>query len=161
MAPRRAAEPAGRWQPPDTSRSPAAFDEQDVTVGSDPLAGVPGALEHLPAPGLAVTAVVLLSGSGPQDHDETIGRNKQLKDLALGLTSRGVAAAAVLRFDKLTSTPPLMGGVPAVRLMPRCRLVPAAPAGAGGLRGRGPRAPGQAQGPPWWPVPGRGCSAQR
>src|SRR4029077_4247961 len=44
-------------------------------------------------------AVVLLGGSGPQDRDETIGRNKPLKDLAWGLASRGVG---VLRFDKVT-----------------------------------------------------------
>jgi uncharacterized protein len=47
--------------------------------------------------------VVLLSGSGPQDRDETIGRNKPLKDLAWGLASAGVA---VLRFDKVTHAHP-------------------------------------------------------
>ena len=46
---------------------------------------------------------MLLSGSGPQDRDETIGRNKPLKDLAWGLASRGVA---VLRFDKVTYAHP-------------------------------------------------------
>jgi dienelactone hydrolase len=46
-----------------------------------------------------VPAAVLLAGSGPEDRDETIGRNKPLKDLAWGLASRGVA---VLRFDKVT-----------------------------------------------------------
>ncbi len=44
---------------------------------------------------------MLLSGSGSNDRDETIGRNKPLKDLAWGLASRGVA---VLRFDKVTHT---------------------------------------------------------
>jgi hypothetical protein len=43
--------------------------------------------------------VVLLAGSGPQDRDETIGRNKPFKDLAWGLASHGVG---VLRFDKVT-----------------------------------------------------------
>jgi dienelactone hydrolase len=41
--------------------------------------------------------VVLLAGSGALDRDETIGRNKPLKDIAWGLASRGVAVA---RFDK-------------------------------------------------------------
>jgi hypothetical protein len=81
LAPASAAEPAGRWQPPDHA-DPAAFSEQDVTVGSGPLA-VPGTLS-LPRQGGPWPAVVLLSGSGPQDHEETIGRNKQLKDLAWG-----------------------------------------------------------------------------
>jgi dienelactone hydrolase len=96
LAPASAAEPAGPWQPPDYA-DPAAFDEQDVTVGSGPLS-VPGTLS-LPRQGGPWPAVVLLSGSGPNDRDETIGRNKPLKDLAWGLASRGVA---VLRFDKIT-----------------------------------------------------------
>src|SRR6266487_6171793 len=98
LAPASAAEPAGPWQPPDYA-DPAAFDEQDVTVGSGPLA-VPGTLS-LPRRGGPRPAVVLLGGSGPNDRDETIGRNKPFKDLAWGLASRGVA---VLRFDKVTYT---------------------------------------------------------
>jgi dienelactone hydrolase len=43
--------------------------------------------------------VVLLAGSGPQDRDETIGRNKPFKDLAWGLASHGIG---VLRLDKVT-----------------------------------------------------------
>jgi uncharacterized protein len=96
LAPATAAEPAAPWRPPDYA-DPAAFDEQDVTVGSGPLA-VPGTL-GLPRQGGPWAAVVLLSGSGPQDRDETIGRNKPLKDLAWGLATRGVA---VLGFDKVT-----------------------------------------------------------
>lgn len=46
-------------------------------------------------------AVVLLAGSGSLDRDETIGRNKPLKDIAWGLASRGIA---VTRFDKVTYT---------------------------------------------------------
>ncbi len=44
---------------------------------------------------------MLLPGSGSLDRDETIGRNKPLKDIAWGLASRRVA---VLRFDKVTYT---------------------------------------------------------
>jgi len=87
LAPAGAARPAGPWQPPPYA-DPAAFDEQDVTVGTGPLA-VPGTLSLPRQPGPR-TAVVLLGGSGPADRDETMGRNKPLKDLAWGLASRGV-----------------------------------------------------------------------
>jgi dienelactone hydrolase len=100
LAPASAAEPTRPWEPP-AYADPEKFDEQDVTVGSGPLA-VPGTLSlpHEPGPR---TAVVLLGGSGPGDRDQTIGRNKLLKDLAWGLASRGVA---VLRFDKVTFAHP-------------------------------------------------------
>jgi len=84
------------WAPPSYA-NPKRFDEIEVTVGAGPLA-VPGALTlphgRGPRPG-----VVLLSGGGPFDRDETSGPNKPLKDLAWGLASRGVA---VVRFDKVT-----------------------------------------------------------
>ena len=96
LAPASAAEPTLPWQPP-AYADPEKFDEQDVTVGSGPLA-VPGTLSLPRQPGPR-PAVVLLGGSGPGDRDETIGRNKPFKDLAWGLASRGVA---VLRFDKVT-----------------------------------------------------------
>lgn len=100
LAPASAAQPAGPWEPP-AYADPARFGEQEVTVGAGPLA-VPGTLslprQHGPLPG-----VVLLAGSGPQDRDETIGRNKPLRDLAWGLASRGIA---VLRFEKVTHAHP-------------------------------------------------------
>ena len=96
LAPAGAAEPLAPWQPPDYAH-PEAFDEQELTVGSGPLA-VPGTLT-VPRRQGPLAAVVLLAGSGPLDRDETIGRNKPFKDLAWGLASRGVA---VLRFDKVT-----------------------------------------------------------
>jgi dienelactone hydrolase len=96
LAPVSAAEPARPWEPPPYA-DPGKFDEQDVTLGSGPLA-VPGTLS-LPRQGGPLPAVALLSGSGPHDRDETVGRNKPLKDLAWGLASRGVA---VLRFEKVT-----------------------------------------------------------
>ena len=43
--------------------------------------------------------VVLLSGGGPFDRDQTSGPNKPLKDLAWGLASRGVAVAAIRQGD--------------------------------------------------------------
>ncbi|PNE40308.1 alpha/beta hydrolase family protein [Streptomyces noursei] len=89
---------AESWTPPPYA-DPREFAEHEVTVGSGPLA-VPGTLSlpHArgPRPG-----VVLLSGGGPFDRDETVGPNKPLKDLAWGLAGRGVA---VVRFDKVTHT---------------------------------------------------------
>lgn len=41
--------------------------------------------------------VILLAGSGPNDKDETIGPNRPLKDIALGLASKGIAS---FRYDK-------------------------------------------------------------
>ncbi|MGW1259931.1 alpha/beta fold hydrolase [Streptomyces sp. NPDC002513] len=94
------------WTPPPYAAR-SRFTEQEVTVGSGPLA-VPGTLtlprRRGPRPG-----VVLLSGGGPFDRDETSGPNKPLKDLAWGLASRGVA---VLRFDKVTHTHPDVASAP-------------------------------------------------
>lgn len=78
---------------------PDRFTELDITVGAGRHA-VPGTLS-VPRDRTAVPGVVLLSGGGPFDRDETSGANKPLKDLAWGLASRGIA---VLRFDKATFT---------------------------------------------------------
>jgi hypothetical protein len=96
LAPAADAEPVAAWQPP-ASIDPDSFDEIEVNLGTGPLA-VPGILS-LPRRGAPHTAVVLLSGSGPQERDETIGRNKPFKDIAWGLAQVGIA---VLRFDKVT-----------------------------------------------------------
>jgi hypothetical protein len=96
LGPAAAAEPVQPWQRPGYA-DPATFTEQDVPVGSGGLA-VPGTLT-LPTAAGPHPAIVLLTGSGPLDRDETVGRNKPLKDLAWGLATRGVA---VLRFDKVT-----------------------------------------------------------
>lgn len=90
--------PPVEWEPPDYA-DVDTFVEHDVTLGSGSLA-VGGTLS-LPRSTGPHPAVVLLSGSGPQDRDETIGPNKVLKDLAWGLASVGIAA---LRFDKVTLT---------------------------------------------------------
>jgi uncharacterized protein len=100
ILPAEAAQPAAAWEPPGYA-DPATFTEHDVTLGDGPLA-VPGTLS-LPLADRPVPAVVLLSGSGPHDGDETIGRNKPFKDLAWGLATAGIA---VLRFEKVTYAHP-------------------------------------------------------
>ncbi|GIK07200.1 hypothetical protein Aspvir_002856 [Aspergillus viridinutans] len=45
--------------------------------------------------------IVFIGGSGPMDKDSTIGALKPFKDMALGLSSRGIASC---RFDKFTCT---------------------------------------------------------
>ncbi|HEY2237706.1 MAG TPA: alpha/beta fold hydrolase [Streptosporangiaceae bacterium] len=100
IAPAAAAEPVQPWQAP-AYADPASFTEQEVTVGAGPRA-VPGTLTRPRTPG-PHPAVVLLSGSGPNDRDETIGRNKPFKDLAWGLATQGLA---VLRYDKVTVAHP-------------------------------------------------------
>jgi len=74
-----------------------AFDEEEVTVGSDPWS-LPGTLT-IPTGEGPFPAVVLVHGSGPNDRDESIGGNRPFKDLAWGLASFGVA---VLRYEKRT-----------------------------------------------------------
>lgn len=98
--PASAAAPLAPWEPPDYA-DPGSFTETGVTLGDPPL-DVPGTLSvpHRDGP---LPAVLLLAGSGPNDQDETIGRNKPFKDLAWGLATAGVA---VLRFDKITHVHP-------------------------------------------------------
>ena len=66
-----------------------------VGVGSPPLR----ATLTLPAGKGPFPAVVLVSGSGPNDQNETIGPNHPFLDIALGLAARGIAS---LRYDKRT-----------------------------------------------------------
>jgi dienelactone hydrolase len=74
--------------------NPSAFSEESLTIGGDwPL---PATLA-MPVGAGPFPAVVLVHGSGPHDRDGTFGPNRPLKDLALGLASRGIA---VLRYDK-------------------------------------------------------------
>ena len=73
------------------------FKEEEVTVGSGEWA-LHGTLSVPNGPG-PFPALVLVHGSGPNDRDETIGPNKPFRDLAWGLSSKGVA---VLRYEKRT-----------------------------------------------------------
>ncbi len=99
LAPLGAAEPIAPWQPPSYA-DPASFEEHEVTLESGPRS-VPGTLTAPLDRARPGAAVVVLAGSGSLDRDETIGRNKPLKDIAWGLASRGIT---VVRFDKVTYT---------------------------------------------------------
>jgi dienelactone hydrolase len=74
----------------------SAFREEDITVGDEWK--LPGKVTLPKAEG-RVPAVVLVHGSGPNDMDEAIGPNRPFRDLAWGLSSKGIA---VLRYDKRT-----------------------------------------------------------
>ncbi len=74
---------------------PERFDRVPVALGIPPLR----ATLTVPSGARQVPAVVLVSGSGPNDQDETVGADKPFVDLADGLARQGVAT---LRYDKRT-----------------------------------------------------------
>jgi dienelactone hydrolase len=78
---------------------PHKFYESKVVVksGKYELPGVLCIPNNVKNPPVAI----LLAGSGPNDKDESIGPNKLLKDMALGLASNGIAS---IRYDKRTLT---------------------------------------------------------
>jgi dienelactone hydrolase len=84
------------WTPPDYAHA-SQFHEVQVTIEDGPWK-LPGTLT-LPNGTGPFPAAVLVSGSGPNDADETVGPDKPFKDLAWGLASRGIA---VLRYPKRT-----------------------------------------------------------
>jgi alpha-beta hydrolase superfamily lysophospholipase len=69
--------------------------EVEIHVGAGERA-LPGLLS-LPAGEGPFPGLALVHGSGPNDRDETIGPNRPFRELAQGLSRRGVA---VLRYDK-------------------------------------------------------------
>lgn len=73
------------------------FYESKITVksGKYELPGVLCIPNNVKNPPVAI----LLAGSGPNDKDESIGPNKLLKDIAVGLASNGIAS---IRYDKRT-----------------------------------------------------------
>ncbi len=90
----------GPWTPP-SYVNPASFHAESVTVGAGALA-LPGTLT-LPNGAGPFPALVLVHGSGPNDRDESVGGVKVFRDLAEGLSSRGIA---VLRYEKRTREHP-------------------------------------------------------
>jgi uncharacterized protein len=94
------AEKSQEYSSPDYANKDS-FIEKEVTVGAGDWA-LPATLT-LPKGDGPFAAVVLVQGSGPQDRDETIGRNKPFRDIAWGLASQGIA---VLRYEKRTKQYP-------------------------------------------------------
>ncbi len=78
-----------------------AVDDRERTVAVKGPAGELAGVLTVPRSERPVSAMLMLSGSGPNDRDETIGPNKPFRDLARGLADRGIAS---LRFDKRTVT---------------------------------------------------------
>jgi len=66
-----------------------------VTVGDPPLTGT----LTLPARSGRYPAVVLVSGSGPSDQDETVDADKPFRNIEDGLAAHGIAS---IRYDKRT-----------------------------------------------------------
>jgi pimeloyl-ACP methyl ester carboxylesterase len=87
-------DPLQRWTAPGYIDG-TKFEERRVQVGPQKLDGVLDA----PKTTTRFPGVVLVSGSGPNDADETLGALKPFRDIAEGLASRGIA---VLRFEKRT-----------------------------------------------------------
>ncbi len=81
---------------PQTPRCPCPYEAEDVVI-PNPEAGIElaGTLTRPPSEG-PVPGVVLVSGSGPQDRDETLVGHKPFAVLADHLTRAGIA---VLRYD--------------------------------------------------------------
>jgi hypothetical protein len=85
---------SAKWEAP-AYCDPALFEAHDLTIGDDEWK-LPGTLTTPKGEG-PFPAVVLVHGSGPNDRDESIEGTKIFKDLAYGLSSRGIA---VLRYAK-------------------------------------------------------------
>lgn len=81
---------------PQTPRGPFPYETEEITFRNAAAdATLAGTLTRPPGDG-PFPAVILLSGSGPQDRDETLFDHKPFAVLADFLTRRGIA---VLRFD--------------------------------------------------------------
>ena len=80
---------------------PARFRSESVIIGSGALA-LPGTLT-VPMGQGPFPAALLVSGSGPNDRDETVGAEKPFRDLAEGLGSQEIVT---LRYDKRTFAHP-------------------------------------------------------
>ncbi len=79
------------------SKGPSPYDEEEVSYPNPNAAGVQlaGTMTK-PRTEAPVPAVLLISGAGPQDRDETVAGHKPFQVLADSLTRRGLA---VLRVD--------------------------------------------------------------
>lgn len=83
------------YEAPDYAKRDA-FREVELVINEGGDWELPGTLS-IPVGEGPFPTVVLVHGSGPNDRDETILGNKPFRDLAWGLSSRGIAA---LRYEK-------------------------------------------------------------
>jgi pimeloyl-ACP methyl ester carboxylesterase len=95
-----------------TSQGPSR-DPRERAIDVASTAGKLPATLLVPDSEAPVAAVLFLSGSGPNDRDETIGPNKPFADIARGLGDRRIAS---LRFDKRTFAVKDASALPDVRL---------------------------------------------
>jgi hypothetical protein len=89
--------PQAKLERPQMPAPPFPYDEARVTFESHAASASLGGTLTLPRGAGPFPAVVLISGSGPNDRDETILGHKPFWVLADYLTRRGIA---VLRYDK-------------------------------------------------------------
>ena len=89
--------PAIDFSPPPDYADSTRFTESEFAIDCGDIV-LPAKLT-MPVEGSGFPVVILVHGSGPHDSDETIGPNKPFRDLAWGLSSKGVA---VLRYEKRT-----------------------------------------------------------
>lgn len=87
--------------PPPPVPAGASYREQDLEI-STAKGALPATLAMPNGKG-PFRAVVLVHGSGPQDRNVTIGRNRPFLDVARGLAAQGIA---VLRYEKRTRVRP-------------------------------------------------------
>jgi uncharacterized protein len=87
----------GQSEPPQEPHPPFPYSEEDVEIGNPAAPGVTlaGTLTR-PNAGSYFPAILLITGAGPQDRDETTAGHKPFLVLADALTRRGLA---VLRLD--------------------------------------------------------------
>ena len=99
MQPGEAPTPVG----PPAYADPSTFTENEVRVECE---GFPlPALLTVPKKASGAPAVVMVTGSGPNDRDESIMKLKPFRDIAQGLATRGIAS---IRYDKRTKSAPGM-----------------------------------------------------
>jgi dienelactone hydrolase len=97
--PREAPNDGPSYQPP-SYVSIERVTERGVTVGHGRWAlGATLSLATTAGRGGRALGLLLVAGSGPSDRDGSVGPNKPMRDIALGLATRGIA---VLRYDKRT-----------------------------------------------------------
>jgi len=85
--------------PYDTAQMPDNISEKEIKIGSIKYR-LTGTLSE-PKDIKTDTVVILVQGSGATDRDETVGALKPFRDIAWGLSQKGVA---VFRYDKRTYT---------------------------------------------------------